>query len=85
MRLASGSVTSTDPLVTFFYILSRDYMTPGEIEEILEKHVSLKTVQFTNGWLALYAKDLAMRFRNHPGDPVVPAKPEMPRNFNVSP
>lgn len=58
----SGSVTSSDPLVSFLYLLMRDHVTPGSIEELVRESKP-EEAQYTNGWLASYAKDLADRLR----------------------
>ena len=61
----SGSIVITDNLVSVLYTLMRDEIPPGKLEAIvrdIESHD--KTIQYTNGWLALYAKDLADRLRS---------------------
>lgn len=66
LRTRSGSVRSSDPLVSFLYTLMRDHMTPGEVEAILQEEVEKyagKEVEYSNGWLATYSKDLAQRLR----------------------
>jgi hypothetical protein len=65
LRDRSGSVDSSDPLVSFLYILMRDHLPIGEIESIMKDHVYKKSkdCQFTNGWLAEYAKDMAKRLK----------------------
>jgi len=40
----------------------RDYLTPGQVEEIVNNSKPGFT-QFSNGFLALYAKDIADRLR----------------------
>lgn len=65
LRKRSGSVCSTDPLVSFLYILMRDHVPAGVVEGIVRDHAvpaqeSGGTV-FTNGYLAFYAKDVADR------------------------
>lgn len=66
MRNLSGRVESDDPLVSFLYVLMRDYLTPGEIEGIMEGQItpSLGATIFTNGWLAQYAKHVACRLNS---------------------
>ena len=64
LRERSGSVNSKDPLVSFFYTLMRDHLTPGVIEGIIsdiEEKVLNQEVLYTNGWLANYAKDIVER------------------------
>lgn len=66
MRVRSGNVDSSDPLVGFLYVLIRDHLTPGKIEEMMENHVEVsrgKEINFTNGWIALYARDVAARLK----------------------
>jgi hypothetical protein len=56
---------STDPLVRFLYILMRDHVTSGRVEEIMEKHVEGMEgwTQFTNGLLMEMSQDVAKRLR----------------------
>lgn len=68
MRKRSGEIDSDDLLVAFLYLLMRDHITPGTVEYMmiqLEKerwHIDPSwTMQFTNGWLAKNAKDIANR------------------------
>lgn len=65
IRKRSGEVDSDDPLVSFLYVLLRDHVQPGIVEEILLKQVPIPedTAQFSNGWLARYAQDIAERLR----------------------
>lgn len=65
MREASGSIKSDDKLVSFIYSLGRDYLTLGQIEEImldLEKEDG-QEITYSNGWLAQYAMDVAERLK----------------------
>lgn len=59
----SGEVTSDDPLVSFLYLLMRDYLPVGIAERLVEMHSYEETTSFTNGYLADYAKDLATRLK----------------------
>lgn len=61
--MRSGSVNDKDPLVTFLYILMRDHLPTGIVEEIVEKHTYHDGMTYTNGWLAEYAQDLAERLK----------------------
>ena len=64
MRELSGNVTDDRPLVALLYVLMRDHVTPGAMEEAFENHASKvigKTQQYVNGWLARHAQDLARR------------------------
>ena len=64
LRDRSGSVDATDPFVCFLYILMRDHLPLGVVEEIYRDHVAGSTThEYTNGYLAGYAKDLAERMR----------------------
>lgn len=62
MRKASGSFRSKEKLVGFLYVLMRDHVTAGIIEELMEG-VSNKDCLYTNGWLAQYAEDVANRLK----------------------
>jgi len=74
MRDASGSIESGDKVVGFIYLLGRDYMGIGKIEQIMDS-ISSETVIYTNGWLAQYAKDVANRL--NPLNPVPKPDEEM--------
>lgn len=69
MRQRSGQVDSRDPLVAFLYGLARDYVTSGQIEDLM-KDVEPGNVEFSNGWLANYAKDLAARLTGSQADDI---------------
>lgn len=69
LRSRSGSVKMDSRLVAFLYELMRDHVTPGEVEAIVQG-CSDPNVVYTNGWLALYAADLAARL-GHPAEPFV--------------
>lgn len=60
----SGKVTSNNKLVSFLYILLRDHVLPGDMENIMKNHVpTAQPTSFSNGWLAEYAKDLTERLK----------------------
>ena len=68
MRQRSGEEESGDLLVAFLYLLMRDHITPGTVEYMmiqLEKErwqiEPRWKMEFTNGWLAKNAKDVANR------------------------
>lgn len=68
LREDSGSVDSDDPLLSTFYSLLRDFVHPGDLEKTvvdIERAVNKgdKVTQYTNGWLAKYAENLAVRIR----------------------
>lgn len=59
MRKRSEEVTSDCRLTAFLYDLMRDHVPPGGA-----------CYQYTNGWLALYAADLAARIaESNPEEP----------------
>jgi hypothetical protein len=64
LRERSGSVNSSDPLVSFLYILMRDHIPAGVVEGIMQHHVDAPEgtlSELCNGYLASYAKDVAAR------------------------
>ena len=61
MRKVSGEVNSNSKLVVFIYLLGRDYLPLGAIEEIVHKLDYDDSTEFSNGWLANYAKNVADR------------------------
>ena len=64
MQERSGAVDSQDALVSFLYILIRDHLPAGVVEEIMLHQVTgMEDSHFTNGWLANYAIDLAKRLK----------------------
>lgn len=63
IRERSGSVNSDDPLVAFLYLLIRDHVHPGDIEDLMKKITKDETCEFSNGWLAEYARDIASRLK----------------------
>lgn len=65
MRKRSGNINYKDKLTAFLYVLMRDSITPGRIEEIMINHIDEEEQQYTNGWLAKYANDIAKRLNNN--------------------
>lgn len=60
LREKSGNVTSDSKLTRFIYLLTRDHLPMGTVSEILNQCIKDdKISQFTNGWLAEYAKDVS--------------------------
>jgi len=57
----SGKVFAATPLVSFLYDLMRDHLPPGTVERLVREAESPGTTTYTNGWLAMYAKDVADR------------------------
>lgn len=59
----------SDRLVTFLYILMRDYLPTGKVEEIMLKHVTEtedKEVRYSSAHLAALAKEIAERLKSAP-------------------
>ena len=61
----SGKFSSNDRLTNFLHALMRDHLTPGKVEKIMQRErvESLEMIQYSNGWLAQYAADLAKRLQ----------------------
>lgn len=56
----SGNYKTKNPLVAFIYLLLRDCCSASEIEAAAEQAYNSKAeIALTNGWLALYAEDVA--------------------------
>lgn len=70
----SGNVITTDPLVAFLYELMRDYVLPGDIEKLVRSSPQGEIFRLTNGWLAAYAADIAVRLKPK----LIVAKPDVP-------
>ena len=68
LRQRSGNVRLHNRLVSFLYDLMRDHLPPGVIEKLVQEATE-PDVTYTNGWLALYAQDLAQRLQNPIPDP----------------
>lgn len=60
MRADSGTVSASNKLVEFIYLLGRDHISLGTIEAIMEE-VTGEEILYTNGWLANYAKNVTER------------------------
>jgi hypothetical protein len=65
MREESGNIFGNTRLQLFLYLLMRDYILPGTIEKIVNDIDEYETAPmftaYTNGWLAMYAKNLEAR------------------------
>lgn len=62
LRTASGAVDDGRAIVALLYLMMRDgHIAPGDLETMVREINPDKTHQFTNGWLANYAADLADR------------------------
>lgn len=61
-----------DPLEMFLYILLRDYLTSGQVEEIMEGHVEnvpegRDVIQYSNPYVVQHVEDLIIRLRGSNG------------------
>lgn len=63
LREGSGNVTNNSKLVCFLYMLMRDEVPVGVIERLLLE-VSSNTIMYTNGYLANYAENIAIRLND---------------------
>ena len=63
LRQRSGEVSSSSLLVSFLYTLMRDHVTPGIVEALVRDANIDSDVEFCNGYLAHYAKDVANRLK----------------------
>ncbi len=70
MKEASGDYTTDNLLVAFLYLLIRDGTPPGRIEAILlslsdwNDDQEITEHRLTNGWIAQYCEDVAMRIEH---------------------
>jgi hypothetical protein len=64
--MCSGEVSSDDPLVSFLYLLMRDHVPLGVVAGLIDVSCGAMLSQFTNGWLAEYARDCVSRLRGGP-------------------
>lgn len=61
---ASGRMTSDDALEAMLYTLMRDHLPVGTVAELVRDATATRApCEFTNGWLAQYAKHLAAQLR----------------------
>jgi len=65
IRSRSGNISDKDKLVGFLYILMRDHLSCGKVQEIINDYLMESDkncrMDFSNGWLAKYAQDIARR------------------------
>ena len=63
LRNKSGNVVSKSKLMCFIYMLMRDKLPAGEIENMVNRvrELTAEEYVFTNGYLGQYAKDLVDR------------------------
>lgn len=62
LKEESGNVVDDTKLVLFLYSLLRDHLTAGVVEELVRDSQDIP-VEYTNGYLANYAKNLADRLK----------------------
>jgi hypothetical protein len=63
LRERSGNINAPGKLISFLYVLMRDHLPPGKVEELI-RETELEgngENQYSNGWLAQYSIDLAAR------------------------
>lgn len=58
IREASNSFQSIDKLTHFLYLLMRDELSTGKVEEMVRESTN-GSITYTNGWLAQYANYLS--------------------------
>lgn len=63
LRARSGTVRLHGKLISFLYVLMRDYLPAGDVE-MLVRDSQDSDIVYTNGWLAKYANDLAERLKD---------------------
>lgn len=64
LRERSGTIKINNRLVSFLYDLMRDHLPPGKVEALIREAEDEPDIVYTNGWLALYAEDLANRLKD---------------------
>ena len=71
MVKGSKEISTDNRLDIFLYLLLRDYLSAGEVEEIVQETEKIKHItEFCNGYLAEYAQQLAGRL----GKRIIPPK-----------
>ena len=63
MRYKSGEIDDERALVCFFYLLARDHLPMGIIEEVVQTSLDFSKNQYTNGWIAQWAQDVTDRMQ----------------------
>jgi hypothetical protein len=65
MRKESGDLVSDDRLLCFMYLLMRDKLPVGEVEQLVMEveNFSSYNIKYCNGWLAKYAQNLSQRIK----------------------
>jgi hypothetical protein len=57
------AVVSSDPLVMFLYLLLRDHVAAGVVEQLAHESRRFHAMQFSNDFLAGYAIEIAHRLQ----------------------
>jgi len=70
LRDKSGNVSFRCGITEFIYVLIRDHINVGIIENILLKHINGKKNKYTNGWLAKYSNYVAEKLKEKGYDPI---------------
>lgn len=83
LRDRSGNVWDTRPLVGLLYDLLVRRVPAGDLEDLVRESLGHKGFEFTNGWVARYAQDLAGRLL--PGDDIEQAWGEASRDLKRVP
>ena len=66
LRLDSGKINYSDKLTMFLYLLMRDHLDTGTVETLVrEVQIATEGIEYTNGWLAQYANNLAERLHTN--------------------
>ena len=63
LRARSGNVHTNDSVVAFLYEVIRDFVPIGMVERIAQNSLNSNGYSLTNGWLAMYCKDVVDRLR----------------------
>lgn len=65
MRKESGDLASNDQLLSFLYLLMRDELPVGKVEQLVMEVENLDgyNLKYCNGWLAKYAQNLSQRIK----------------------
>lgn len=62
LRELSGTVSCKSKFIHFLYLLLRDKLPAGEVEELV-RQTSGDNITYTNGWLVEYAANLNSRLK----------------------
>lgn len=62
LRERSGSINLNSKLIAFLYVLIRDHLPLGDVEQLVRDSQDPECY-YTNGWLAKYAQDIADRLK----------------------